>query len=1251
MATPAQTQVTLDASQFISAVEQIGNSIDAMNKNLLNAGTAFTNFANSSANIEKELQSVNSAMAAQKTATEATTKAVQALTQAQQQQLSVLGQIAISTRAAAQSLDAMATASTKAGQAGARGGQAFMSGWDGIVRLLAVTVIRRLFLDIAGAIQSSIQASADYTEQVGRIVAVNQNLGVSVEGLSNQFTNLSLAYGRTLKEVADVGRIAATSGGAQTGQQIEQITNASLRLAEVVGTTGPAAATAITAVSRAFQMTADEAQHVSNQLVHLAQSGISVEAIGPSLGRVSSQAQRLGISFSELGLLMETLKARGLSDVEVMSQVGAVLNSLERPTARMNELMGAHGFLSPQQLIQAQRLHGALQLINQDMSEGNINARQATQSRRAGGGLNAAEEFAQRSQANPLDNVNQLQAGADAALRVVDATGKWNDELEKIKTTFQSQVAPAIIKSILDVFEPMGGLAKVVTDAGRTIALLVDPIARVVSWFAVWTGWLERTAELLGLLDSRTRISRQTMQWFTEAMREGAAAQDSWVASQRQLSRQTTQQGQQQIGNMFAPINQALHAQGELQRERVHQLGEDIQASSKSIFSAFGAQIESLESAARHAESRITESLKRVAEFSDKTDKDAFNHRLKTAGEVTQVNRFTNPQQANNAYSLLQSQNSASNTQVNLVTSRRRRLEQEIAALQAKGDADSIASARRKFEELRSLNDQEADIRQASARRNAEYEGRRTGQSQTYNPFNREREAGARRLNAAEAAFEEANRRRLAAQQAQLEKINRALREQYTLVQTGQRDVGRLPQQLFGPDGHPREGFRGANGAQAAGTLISGTIDRQIERVQALPASIERGIQDALRSGSITQEQARQARARAPSPQEIAGLVAQLEQQKIATQALFLTAEAKRVSEANQNRANELLASIARNTELAITRVAETRNQQRGILTEAQTQVNRLREQIPTSATLLQEGTGAAGSRARSRFLQAIEEFDRRNARAAQTGDQGDIERARAQAALVVQHAENLQRLRGQNGPQPGIDQLRATVERLAATLEQRAIRENALGTEQQLATTVTNAVRNALAAAGGGQPNANGVIPPATVQQSITAFENLATALNPTGAFPNALTELATSTATSARNIAAATANLQAPRPAANPAAAPAPAGVNPNVVEGYASGGLIGNAFSSFGPDNTMIHARRGEFVVNPEDTRKWYSTLVAINRGDKPRGGGYAHGGTVTTSIGNMNFHVSGADHPQQTAQAVLKIIRREQRRGNA
>jgi hypothetical protein len=101
----------------------------------------------------------------------------------------------------------------------------------------------------------------------------------------------------------------------------------------------------------------------------------------------------------------------------------------------------------------------------------------------------------------------------------------------------------------------------------------------------------------------------------------------------------------------------------------------------------------------------------------------------------------------------------------------------------------------------------------------------------------------------------------------------------------------------------------------------------------------------------------------------------------------------------------------------------------------------------------------------------------------------------------------------------------------------------------------------------------------------------------------------------------------------------------------EGFASGGLIGGQFNTFGPDNMLAAVRTGEFVVNPASTSKFYSQLVAINSGHMPS---FARGGSVgsssVTNVGDISIAVHDSGDPNATARAVLGTLRREFRRGN-
>ncbi len=99
-------------------------------------------------------------------------------------------------------------------------------------------------------------------------------------------------------------------------------------------------------------------------------------------------------------------------------------------------------------------------------------------------------------------------------------------------------------------------------------------------------------------------------------------------------------------------------------------------------------------------------------------------------------------------------------------------------------------------------------------------------------------------------------------------------------------------------------------------------------------------------------------------------------------------------------------------------------------------------------------------------------------------------------------------------------------------------------------------------------------------------------------------------------------------------------PAGA-PSVIN-RASGGFL-----SRGTDTVPVMASPGEFIVNPQSTREFFSQLTAINAGQQPN---FRQTGGSVTQIGDVNVTINETKAPQDTARSVISAIRREQRRNS-
>lgn len=104
----------------------------------------------------------------------------------------------------------------------------------------------------------------------------------------------------------------------------------------------------------------------------------------------------------------------------------------------------------------------------------------------------------------------------------------------------------------------------------------------------------------------------------------------------------------------------------------------------------------------------------------------------------------------------------------------------------------------------------------------------------------------------------------------------------------------------------------------------------------------------------------------------------------------------------------------------------------------------------------------------------------------------------------------------------------------------------------------------------------------------------------------------------------------------------------------QGLAKGGLVrslmylakGNL--ARGTDTIPAMLSPGEFVMNSKSTRRFYSQLVAMNRGQTPI---YREAGGPVTNVSVGDVHVQGGKNPAQTGRQIVGAIKRELRRGTS
>ena len=701
-------------------------------------------------------------------------------------------------------------------------------------------------------------------------------------------------------------------------------------------------------------------------------------------------------------------------------------------------------------------------------------------------------------------------------------------------------------------------------------------------------------------------------------------------------------------------------------------------------------KISELEQRMRAARQGVRDSAKEIQKFRDEIGNTLFQERLNILGRgVSNVQAFKNPVEQQQAANQLSAERIVKNQQVALIAERIATLEEEAVEAGRRGDAAGIESARRKFEEIRRLTQQQFNLETEQQRRIFEFNLRAGGRSGTF-IFRVNTEALRRNLddvNNTQAEMErnfqnmqvriEAESRALLnlerARERQITSSTRALAE-FSVTNT----QGELLPQFRGPEGLANaeaEFNRLAAAARAALAPITltqaemGRLQRDIGQNQA--SAIQRG----LTEGTLTPEQVLQLGG-AVTQARLVALQAQLQNHR-ATEEAMRDVE-RRIGEQRNAIAAQLtrerIAAEAKAREDAIKKAFEDLIASRDQAAQALRDNNASRREALASGGsnlgIIARGDaqgqhlgtfqGAPWNQQRAQIIAtndalkaAAAEAERLRVAAANSQAPADMEAYAAKLREVERLYEELLRrqTRFNDASQSGRDlnQVQLTPEaqeqltRLREGRERIGVTTTGIQTAEDTLTRVNLQVQGMAGGIGGVGTNLNAV--------AIAAGDigrNIAAGLNPA-------TDSLRETAAAIKQMAEALQRLQGGAAVVVGPAAPRPqdfqgVGGDFGPVEGLAEGGLIGGRFNSHGPDDRLIAARGGEMIIKADATRKFYSTLVAINRGSFRQPRGFSQGGAVTTNVGDITINVPRGKDSAETARAVYKHLRRQIRRGS-
>lgn len=1180
--------------------------------------------------------------------------------------------------------------------------------FSGFLRLLQVQVIHRFMGNFINQLQSAASEAAKLSTQIAMIQTISQQSGLTFSDLQSNVQSLAQEFNRTQLDVATAAYQGFSNQVIRTADDLFLLQEA-LRLSRISGASATESVNLLSSAMNAFELNSTQARRVTNAFFRTFEYGrVLATDIANTFGRSAVSARAAGLEYEEALAFIATTTRRGIRPAEAQTQLNALVTALLKPSEELKKLVEGLGFADPTQLVAQEGFIGFLRLLTQESDKGAGRLAQLVPNVRGLRGALSTTGTGLREFVNDLEQIRGGAESADNAFRLVtENTGqRFLSELNKVQIYFQETLGKGLLDFITKFSESFGGIENTVKEFGNTVGgvtssfgsliigltqvatvggnlkgvitgllvgfgaikantLLIAPAIGAIrsGFFALTTtvklagiSLIEYALNLNGVrfASSRTVESNAalaasfsklatvitgalliaapiaiftfekeinnfllTAKSFATALEEINTATQAFnrerEEADRRLSETETRDFRNQLGETFEPyqrqiqgINRYLNQLVTTQRNRFKELNQVLKDNAQTIVDSIGRIVSGLRNSIDRSRSDIEDSLKRVKEFGDRNASDFFQQALSIAQSNTQ-GLFPN---------------AVADTQFALIRQRVASLREEISALIRAGDRESIESARRKFEEIRQLTIQEYNIDLNRRRQNVELGLARPDQvrvgprGEQVNVVTADVTVLQRRLEAitaaernAESVFQRAQERNRAYNQEILEFERRRQRS----IQDNITALTRFS--VINEQGELKPEFRGPGGGQAALQEFERLRQRVIEATGTIRLSQEDLIRLQREYGA---QGARIIQDRLSQNQIAADEILRLER-SIANSRIAIRDQAEREITAQQ--ARELSVRIVQERDALRRRQEEALRERQ----QAQSRISRSTQAISQAAI------GAVGAEATSenRIFGFIRQLAGREgqvtpiqntATALQQANQAFAQDPTEQTATALRAA---------------LAEFRDQILNFVSSYGNRVVPDGGGLTGNQLVEQLGRQFAERSFEIGDALRQLSGAnAENQRIQQQVVQLQGQMSAL------PANIQVMINTTSEITRAVNTGNSTLVSINE-----------GINQLVQRlggGFAEGGLIGGEFTSKGPDNRIIAARTGEFVVNPDSTAKFYPLLKAINSRSIPS---FANGGIVNNnSVGDITVNISGSGSPKATGSAVVDTLKRHLRTNN-
>ena len=366
---------------------------------------------------------------------------------------------------------------TNFAKSGTKAAQSLTLSWQTMARIIAAQLIRRALTAFIGAIRESIDLARQFEIRISELRTISQQNQLAFEDWAKGIREVSDAFGIDILDTAEAA-YQTLSNQVAKGAETFEFLNETSKFSIVTTASATDSVNLLTAAINSFGLNAGDAGQVAAVMFKTIELGrVRASEMANSFGDVAVIASQLGITLEELTASISTLTIQGIKYNKAATQLRGIFIKLIKPTKEMQKFLRELGVDSGEAAIKTFGLGKFLALL-QERTKGSTTelAKLVNRIRGISGALALTGRGLEIFNKNLEANLKAVESYNKAAVYAFESSGrKITIELNKVKNFFVEEFGRDLLKTIVDVTEPFGGLSTVVATLAKTIKDLLIP--------------------------------------------------------------------------------------------------------------------------------------------------------------------------------------------------------------------------------------------------------------------------------------------------------------------------------------------------------------------------------------------------------------------------------------------------------------------------------------------------------------------------------------------------------------------------------------------------------------------------------------------------------------------------------------------------------------------------------------------------------------------------------------------------------